>query len=266
MSCFPPLNKKSRPNSSILSPSYQSSFRATPISNTREYITEFRGGSNTPLITLRQTSYSSRKIQNSISAKKKKEILEWLADENPPAIEVLKKVTESPTPYSKLISMAIEELSYSLGPLRSEGLEELERNSSLDSAKVEVEIQQQQEKLIRVKNEGNIIREKLKIANKELSSLNTEIDQLQKLSAIHDVENKKGNSKKRKDEVFVTETPSEEPKFDDDVYKKLWMEQQQLHDVIQMLQDNLVTKQNEQVTEMRKYTRRKYPKFSNLPV
>lgn len=266
MKCFPSFTKKTRPKSSLLSPTYQPSFRATPITNTREFVTEFRGGSNTPLVTIRRTPYQSKNIQNPKAIKMKKEILEWLADENPPPIEVLKRVAECPTPYAKLISMASEELSYSLGPLRSEGLEELERNSSLNSAKVEVEIQQQQEKIIRSKNERNEIREKLKIVNKELSTLNSDIERLQRLSTLHDVDNKENNLKRRIDSTFITESSSEEPKFDDEVYKNLWLEQQQLLDVIQMLQNNLVSKQKEQVIEMRKYTRRKYPRFSNLPV
>lgn len=265
MTCFPSLTKKTRPKSSLLSPSYQSSFRATPINNTRDYVTEYRGGSNVPFITIHRTPYSSKSIQSSKAIKMKKEILEWLADENPPAIEVLKRVAECPTPYAKLISMASEELNYSLGPLRSEGLEELERNSSLNSAKVEVEIQQQQEKLIRAKNERSDINEKLKILNKELSTLNSDIERIQRLSTVHDIDNKKDETKRHRGEDFIPEI-AEEPKFNDEVYKSLWLEQQQLHDVIQMLQNNLVSKQKEQVAEMRKYTRRKYPKYSNLPV
>lgn len=265
MTCFPSYTKKTRPKSSLLSPSYQSSFRATPLTNTREFVTEYRGGSNTPLITIHRTPYSSKTIQNPKAIKMKKEILKWLADENPPAIEVLKRVAECPTQYAKLISMASEELSYSLGPLRSEGLEELERNSSLNSAKVEVEIQQQQEKLIRAKNERNYIKEKLKIANKELNLLNSDIERIQRLSTVHDVENKKDESKRRKGEADITEQSTEEPKFNDEAYKSLWLEQQQLLDVIQMLQNNLIAKQKEQVIEMKKYTRRKYPKYSTLP-
>ena len=106
----------------------------------------------------------------------------------------------------------------------------------------------------------------MKIVNKELSTLNSDIERLQRLSTLHDVDNKENNLKRRIDSTFITESSSEEPKFDDEVYKNLWLEQQQLLDVIQMLQNNLVSKQKEQVIEMRKYTRRKYPRFSNLPV
>ncbi|OHT05484.1 hypothetical protein TRFO_26751 [Tritrichomonas foetus] len=264
--------KKTRPMSSFmscrdaaLSPSFQSSFRATPVSFTRDYITEYRGGSNSPLITLHKTPTSMKAAQRSKAAKVKREIYQWLSEENPPAIDVLKRVAECPTMYSKLILMACEEMSYSLGPVRSEGIDELERNSTLNNAKLEVEIQQQQEKLLRVKREAKDISEKLQKSKQTLNTLNCDIDRLQKLSTLHGVDDEKKGKNIQENREFVELVPTE-IKLNDEVYRELWNDQQTLTEVIQLLQDKLSAKQKEQVVEMRKYIRRKFARYRDLPV
>ena len=266
----PLTSYNNRIRETTLSPSYQPNYRATPLTCKRNawFTQEMRGGTSATLITLNTNTKTLTKTQKSKMSQKKKEMLKWLSEENPPALDILKKVADCPTPYSKLILKACEELSYSLGPVRSEGVDELERNSAIQSAKVDVEIQQQQEKLLKTIHENKSLESQISDEKENLESLNTQIDNLQRLSTLIGGEREVKEIPKPKTtdtEAHEIELFNDGPELDNSEYRQLWNEQMTLEGLIQILQTGLKAKQLEQVKEMKKYIYRKYPSFHNLP-
>lgn len=256
--------RKTRPLSSL-----PPSFSRTYYSQEKDLLTEFRPGSNSPLIKIKNTYSTAKKNFQTKAMKMKKEILQWLADENPPPAAILKKVSECPTEYSKLISMVSEELEYSVSHTMHEKLDELDRDSSLNAVKLDVEIQQFQERLIRLTRDKNEIKGQLKIATDTLNKLNREIDMIQTLAASHGVTESNVGMKKSQmnfnDELYM-KMQSQEQKLDEEAYRSLWLEQQNIEETLENLHSQLKEAQESQLNEMRKYIRRKYYRFNDLPV
>lgn len=215
-----------------------------------------------PLITLHKNTTSVKARVAQKAHRQKKEILEWLSGENPTAIELLKRVSECATPYTKLLIMTCEELQHVLGPVRSEKLDDLERDSSLNCAKLEVDIQQQREKIVKIKSEATELAKELRNEKKTLETLNFEIERLQKLHSFQESDEQESQEQpEKKSELREWDESCEEIKLDEEKYRELWMEQQQILDVLQLLEDSLKEKQEEQMKEMRKYVERKRKRF-----
>lgn len=197
--------------------------------------------------------------------KEKRDLLDQLAEENMEPLDLLKKVAQCHTQYGNLIEQAIEEFNYSHYHARSPQLEELERESTLKSAKVEVEIQQLQEKLIRTKSERESMKNRVKKTNSKLAKINGEIIQLQHLadscSSNQEISDQESDSKENelRMESIIS---NKEPQLNEEVYHKLWEENTELQTRISDLKLKLHEVQALQIVAMKEYVQKKvkFPK------
>lgn len=189
----------------------------------------------------------------------KKKLLEILETDNLNAADILLKISEYTTPYSKLLKLAYEELQYTAVTGHSAEIDELERNSAVDSAKKEIEIQQLTDKLIKLKNECTDLKKSLKKSQNRLETLNNDIVTLNKLAEIHSIEfNNVVVKSARSENIEVNEEIDENEEelikkekdhpihLDDELYKNLWKENTDLLDKIDELQKQLVKTQEKQ--------------------
>ena len=232
--------------------------------DTRDFLTEHRNGSTT-LVSLTRTTETPQTMIIQKAMKQKKELLEWLSEENPRPTDLLRRLAKCSTPYARLFKSMAEELDLMIRTMRSEQLDDLDRESSLKSAKLEVEIQQQRERLVKIRGENAEIHERLEGDKEVLNKLNVDIDGLQAL-ATYSLDAQDGR-KVRRDEMTeggewqAPEAKKENVKLDNAEYQKLWTEQQELTTSLQVLGIELRQKQQQQLEEMKAYVMRKNPRF-----
>ena len=248
---------------------FMPSFKAKGLLTTGEnfHITQ-RCGSASNIISLSNTSTNAKLAMKIQAQKQKKEILDWLSTENPSPGEVLQRLSKCSTPYAKLFNEACEELSYMHATTRSQKIDDLERESALTSAKTEVEIQQQSEKLIKAKNERANLNEKIKKLSAKLDKINKDVKLLQDLSVYEGIDNEP-EQKEKPVELVETELEKKVPPLDENEYKVLWQTRQELLDQIEELKETLKKVQAKQVEEIRNYALRKVnrtPTSFNSPV
>ena len=195
----------------------------------------------------------------------KVEILRSLEDENISPLEILLRVSQCSTPYANLLKLAYDELQYATAPTHSAQFEELERTSVLTSAKRDVEVQQQQDRMLRLKAEGNNLRKTLQKHQKTLQKLNEDIDRLNNLVSQHSVESADmmayPQQLQQRDEVRSARTQTvnstinmqdeialnEAIPLDEVLYKQLWGEQMLLNQQIDDLEKQLRKIQQKQL-------------------
>ena len=220
-----------------------------------------RCGSANNIITLNNTSTNAKLAIKIQAHKQKKEILDWLSNENPSPGEMLQRLSTCSTPYAKLFREASEELSYAHPTTRSQKIDDLERESALTSAKTEVEIQQQSERLIKAKNEQSNLKDKIKKLSTKLDKINKDVGLLQNLIVYEGVD-KEPEEKKKPVQLVEAELEKKVPPLDENEYKVLWQTRQDLLKEIDQLKENLKEVQAKQMTEIRNYALRKVNRMS----
>ena len=260
------MKSGSRPTSVIsqrsnlsVSPSFQSTHRALPILNTLGFVTEYRGGANAPLITVHNTTNLPKARIRQKANQQRKELFEWLSEENPPPATLLAKLSECTTPYAKLFKITSEELNDVIERVRSEQIDELSRESQLACAKLEVETHQQQEKLARIEAANQEIQEQLKSKREILDALNKDIDRMHLLMSYSE-NNAKTSRSARVIDRDQPEADNETIDLDNEKYDQLWCEQNELNNQLQALAETLKEKQAQQVVEIHEYVKRKNPR------
>ena len=259
-----PVNLLNQQLEKTFSPCFQTTHRATGMIDACDFLTEHRNGGPS-LVSLSKTTTSPEDMILKKALKQKKEILEWLSDENPSNVDLLTRLSQCSTPYARLFKRVAEEMEVMIKAMRSGKLDDLDRESSLTSAKLEVEIQQQRERVSKIKADTEEIQSKLKRGKQILNRLNGDIDRLQTW-ATYNLNTEEGRKTRR--EEFVDNGEWEEPaeqtetvKLDTVEYQGLWTEQQQLTNSLQVLANDLRQKQLQQLEEMRAYVKRKNPRF-----
>jgi len=207
------------------------------------------------LVTVPKTLCQKPKSQ---SSGEKQEIFTWLSEGNPKPVDLLHRVSLTSTPYAKLIKLTCDELAHSLGHVRSERLDELDRESSLSCARVEVEIQRQRERIVRLRHDKQEIQEELNKYEADLRELGFAIDRLHQLAQVHGLAGDKQDRKSEELPAYV-DLSRKQAAFDQDMYRALWQEQQELLDQLQALESHLAATQKQQVVEMKAWTLRRYP-------
>jgi chromosome segregation ATPase len=177
---------------------------------------------------------------------------------------VLRRLSTTSTPFAPLLALACDELEHVLGAVRSDKLDELERDSSLESARLEVEIQRQHERIVKLRHEAVTLREDLHRRDRDLDLLNSDIARLQRLHEQYGISIVKEKPKAQEDWSQYRELSQPVAKLDDELYRTLWTEQQQIHNEIQGLESEWEARQNDQLGEMRKYILRRYPQLAIL--
>jgi hypothetical protein len=218
----------------------------------------------TRIIAVPKTVSTSRRDLAHKSKMEKEALLDWLSWENPLPVDLLRRLSECSTPYARLLLRACEEMVHSLGPVRSDMLDDVEHNASLTCAKLEVEIEQQHERVVRMNNEARQLEDELSTLQKQLDQLNEDIDRIQKLSIIHKVNEIKEKPKPTEDWSKFEDAVEPTIQLDDKMYQELWVEQQALTETTIRMQEQLAQKQETQIEEMKRYIRRRYPQFSTV--
>lgn len=195
------------------------------------------------------TLQSTHKRDQLIKAQQqKKELLAELEASNLGPIQILSKLANCSTPYASLISLAAEEFEFTTGPARSQQVDDLERESTVDSAKKEVEIQQLTQKLSRKRSDATEKKRMLAKHQKALEQLNKDIDRLNQLVAFNGIHDKE---EEQKPEPVVRKTDDLQDMgpipLDDDKYKGLWREHTKLLDELEVLKAKLVETQERQM-------------------
>lgn len=206
------------------------------------------------------TQMSIKDISHAHAVQQMKEILKKLEFSNPTPLELLRTLSNCSTPYSSLLKLASEELEYATKPARSQKLDELERESAVNSAKKEVEIQQAHDRLTRTKNEGNDLEVMMNRFQKRLDGVNTDINRLNDLLTLHGVSIEKDPNAGKPKEVLIEnelmqETPP--PVLDEELYKQLWAEHIELLNEIDDLQVKLKEIQEQQTVAFREVARKR---------
>jgi predicted RNase H-like nuclease (RuvC/YqgF family) len=187
------------------------------------------------------------------SYKQKRELLKQLEVRNMGPIELLEKLSEVCTPYAHLIKLAAEEFGFSTGPSRSQKVEDLERESAVNSAKKEVEIQQTIQKLAKIKGEGQELKSKLTRYQKRLSALNKDIERLTHLSNVNGLTSREPGPVVQRNVELDDEglEPVKAIPLDEAKYKLLWTEHTQLLKQLGELKEELLQRQVQQMVVFR---------------
>ena len=128
---------------------------------------------------------------------------------------------------------------------------------------MEVETQQQQEKLVKLQTENNDLQQKIDAQRAILNGLNGDIDRMHML--LTDSEDRR--RQQRMEEMRDWDDPSpknEEVDLDKEEYDKLWVEQNELMSKLQGLEAELRKKQVQQVVEIREVVKRKNPQYMTM--
>jgi chromosome segregation ATPase len=191
----------------------------------------------------------------------RKQLFNWLSRENPHFTVVLRRLCECASPYAKLIGKVCEEFDNRPEPTRNEAIENLERDAEIRSALIEAEIQRETDKILPLKRERFQLEIELDAGQKILSGLNSEIDRLEKLMDRDGVTLVQGLP--RKPIQKGADNWNEVLNVDDallngDEYRELWLEQQQLLDLLEELKQKLEDCRNAQREERAKYVKRRW--------
>jgi hypothetical protein len=253
---------KTAPSRRIYSPkppalAYTRTFRVTGFRGSESAVTSHRSAALGPVtVTDIQTSAQFRE-KTMKSFQERRELLKELEIRNMNPVILLGRLAESCTPYAHLIKMAAEEFRFSTGPARSQKVDDLERESAVDSAKKEVEIQQLAQKLARIRTEGAEIRNNLARRQKKLDNLNKDIERLNHLAHLSGVTAQDLAPPPTRNMEFDDEglEPPKGIPLDDAKYKLLWTEHTQLVRELGDLKEELLRQQVQQMIVFRERAR-----------
>jgi hypothetical protein len=187
------------------------------------------------------------------------EILKWLTEVNPRPLDLLRRLSQTSTPYVRLLTLVCDEMEHCLGPVRSEKLDELERDSSLTCARLEVEAQRQHERVVRLRVEKQGLQDELRRRQRDLEQLGSTIDALQELAHTHGIDKEKQEPRRTDNWGAYKDLSKQSAALDDTMYRELWKQQQELLDEITVLERELAARQAAQLVEMKAYVLRRFP-------
>jgi len=199
------------------------------------------------VLSIPSVAISPKKAMKMQSLRDRRELTELIEQKKLAGVDVLVQISKYKSNYSKLVASAAEELSLLNLNSRSQKIDDLEREAALNSAKMEVEIQQQQEKLIRLKNEKTELNEGIKKNTVKLSKLNSDVQMLQTLNDQHGMNEEKPVIAKKEIDITQNKKEKPSPSLNDADYKRLWGERQELLDKIDLLQEQLKSVQEKQM-------------------
>lgn len=217
-------------------------------------------GSNS-IIQIPKFSTNHHEIYRQRALKQKREIMSWLAIENPSPIELLKYISTCNTPYSNLLRRTIEELGMQIPVAESEEVDLIKHDSAIESAKTDIGITQYEEKMSKLNERKEKLLGRIRRKQDFLSKLNKETELLHRLIEMNglNVEPPKTSDTSR----LKTSTPPiittrEIVKHhDDDAYNKLWTENQEIQDMVDALQARLDRTRADQLEAIRDYSMKK---------
>lgn len=219
---------------------------------------------NGTLLELPNACPYSKNFDRSKALEQKKEIFKELEKGNIEPIALLKKLSNCRTKYAKLLKLAAEELTHMHNFGRSQEIEKLEHESKLNSAKQEVEFQQLQERLVRLKVENVQLKDNVKKKTATLNQLNKDLELLQnfiderlpsenkKISRI----NSNSNSSVHQKSIISNQAVQ----LDNEKYKELWAQHMDLKAQIEKLKIQLHEIQAQQIIAIKQNVSKKINK------
>lgn len=255
------------PSSGSLSPQFQRTYSSLTTGN--PLITECAcvHGSNS-IVSIPSMVTNHRDAIKKRANRQKQEILNWLSQENPRPLELLQKLSTCSTEYAKLLKMTAEELEHEVRLKIVDHSAELEKDAAIRTVKVEVQCQQLQDKLGRLKDSSEKLQEKLQQQKKILEQKNKEIDGLRSLAEQHGVDEdwnrqrrtfRPCNSAEPEKEQKEEEPPEPEMKrccYDQVQYHQLWDEGVALEKTLDQLTRELRQKQAFQMEAVAEWGRK----------
>jgi hypothetical protein len=183
--------------------------------------------------------------------REKSELLNDLSLTTMEPVEVLERLSNCLTPSSSLFKQAVDEFSFRSAPSRAQKVDDLERESVVQCAKKEVELQQLLQKLERMKSDGVDINGRLARQQEKLNGLNRNMDKLTHLLEVS------GYHEEAHPTVVVDPTLNDEIPvvaslpLDDAKYKELWKRNVELQETVLAMKEQLKEVQARQMVAFR---------------
>jgi hypothetical protein len=207
------------------------------------------------IVTLPRVISDHREAFRRRALRQRRELLELLARENPPARDLLVLLSTYNTIYARLLRAAADELEFVSPPGRSPQLDKLEADAAIECATRDVECQQAAERLSAVRRANATTRESLERAQRRLAALNRDC------ADLHRVIEHGGFAATEQDRRAGTVNGDDvvgpaRPPVDQQAYGALWAEQQGLLEAVRALEGRLHEVQMQQMEVMRAKARR----------
>ena len=255
------------PSAGSLSPQFQRTYSSLGTGN--PLITECAcvHGSNS-IVSVPAMITNHRDAIKKKALRQRQEILAWLAAENPSPVELLAKLATCSSEYSKLFKMSVEELEHEVRLKRVDHSAELEKEAAISTVKVEVQCQQLQDKLGRLRDNSERLREKLNAQKEILEQQNKEIDGLRALAEMHGVDDSNIRQRRTIRPCHTAEQVKEQKeedmgipevkrfRYDQEQYHRLWDEGVALEKTLDQLTRELREKQAVQLEAVSEWAKR----------
>jgi hypothetical protein len=190
------------------------------------------------------------------------EIFRWLSLENPHYSQLLRRLCETASPYARLIAIVLEEFENQILQPRDEKMLQLERDAELRISLVEAEIRRQNDRVTNLKKSNFQAKCEFGSGSTVLNGLNSDIKRLEKLLEEHGIDINEQEMRQTQDSGTDTkETVLDAPILDEDGYRELWTEQQELLDLLEILREKREHLKEVYREEVAKCVRRKWPRL-----
>jgi chromosome segregation ATPase len=248
-----------RPRAENLSAGFFPDARPPSAISNGPFLTEIRGRSYGPLIPLSETSRRPKTTMRNSAEADRRAIREWLDIQRPHFTLVLRRLTESPSQYSKLIGMACDEFEHQSSHFDSDAVDKLEKDAEIRSALIEAEILSAQRNIERLKQENIQLRKDVKDNEALLKNLNMEVGQLFRLLDKYGVDLNSAPVIRKHRQNESLEIVPEQVQLNENCYRDLWAEQQHLLEKIEVLREGLEERRQKQFVEIRNCVKRRWP-------
>jgi hypothetical protein len=203
-------------------------------------------------VSLAHSQSASQRETTTRANREKSELLSDLSIAAMDAVDLLDRLSNCLTPYASLFKQAVDEFSFGAPPSRAQKVDDLERESAVQCAKKEVEIQQLLQRIERMKADGVDIRGRLVKQQQRLDSLNNHMEKLSHLLEIT------GYTPEENPAPAADEAPSDRLQMpaslplDEAKYKELWRRNVELQENVSAMQEQLKEVQARQVVAYHK--------------
>jgi hypothetical protein len=212
------------------------------------------GPSQSAVFYLTRAESSQCQGSRRLAQQQKREVYRALSEQNLDAIGVLALLSKSASPFARLFSLAVDELSCTAPPLRCHQVEDLERDSAVQAAKLEVEIQQLAQRLERTRADRARFRDVLDGHEKRLRQMNMDVERISYLMAANGIA---ADQKPPPVEVELDDGIVLPPMIplDEAKYRGLWAENMKLQEEVEELRNQLSDVQARQMGAMKERAR-----------
>jgi hypothetical protein len=212
------------------------------------------GPSQSAFFYLTRAESSQRRSSRQVAQQQKRDVYRALSEQNLDPAGVLTHLANSVSPYARLFALAADELGCTAPPIRCHQVEDLERASAVESAKLEVQVQQLTQRLKRASTDATRARGLVRAHEEQLQQVNRDVERMSNLIAANGID---ANQKPQPVAVAVDKGIDFRPAvpLDEAKYRALWAENVKLQQKLDDLKSQLGDVQARQMIAMRERAR-----------